>query len=295
MGVVVPFLNEERVLGEMLGSIAAQERPPDHLVLVDDGSTDGSIEMAMDFATRHTYVTVVRRSAQPAGPDRLTSASELIAFQSAVDEHGEHWDVVAKLDADLRLPPCALGELERRLQEDELLGIAGTFLSEEMRDGTIGRLHIGEGHVHGATKFYRRQCWDQIAPLPPILGWDTIDELRARMHGWVTQSFAISGGDPLHLRPRGTHDGLLRGYRRWGECAWAFGESSPFMALQAARYMGRPPMVRGGLNYALGWASAALGGNRRAEPELLAYARHERRLRLRRRVLASRRWRCRRK
>ena len=109
-----------------------------------------------------------------------------------------------------------MAELER----DERLGLAGSFLQEAGR-----RIRIGEGHVHGATKFFRRECWEDIAPVPPILGWDTIDESTARLRGWRTKSFAMPDGDPEHLRPRGTHDGLLRGYRRWGECSYALGES----------------------------------------------------------------------
>lgn len=271
LGVVVSFLNEERFLTELLESIAGQERPPDQLVLVDDGSSDGSYELAREFASHHAYAFAVQRPPQAGQRDRLARASELLAFQWAAHEHGREWDVVAKLDADLRLPPCMFSEMERRLDADERLGIAGTYLTEERPDGTAGRIRIGEGHVHGATKFYRRACWDGISPLPAILGWDTIDEVRARMRGWRTQSFALPGGDPVHLRPRGTHDGLLRGYRRWGECAWAFGEPPALVALQAARHMRQPPALRGGWHYALGWASAALRRNARAEPELRAY------------------------
>ena len=42
LAVVVSFLNESKYLPTLLDSIQAQSRPPDELVLVDDGSTDGS-------------------------------------------------------------------------------------------------------------------------------------------------------------------------------------------------------------------------------------------------------------
>ena len=95
--------------------------------------------------------------------------------------------------------------------------------------------------------------------MPPILGWDTIDESTARMRGWRTQSFAMPDGDPEHLRPRGTHDGLLRGYRRWGECSYALGESPLHVALYTLRQMATErPRVAGGASYAAGYAGAAL-------------------------------------
>ena len=289
LGVVIPFLNEERFLAELLESIAGQDRVPDQLVLLDDGSSDGSYELAREFAACHGYAIAVRRPRQTAQRDRLARASELLAFQWATHEHGRGWDVLAKVDADLRLPPCMFSEIERRLAGDERLGIAGSYLREERADGAAARIRIGEGHVHGATKFYRRACWDEISPLPAILGWDTIDEVRARMRGWRTQSFALPGGDPVHLRPRGTHDGLMRGYRRWGECAWAFGEPPVLVALQAARHMKEPPAVRGGWQYALGWAFAALRRSSRAEPELRAYVRRQQWRRVRGRLRLHRR------
>ncbi len=289
LGVVVPFLNEDQVLTELLESIAGQDRAPDQLILFDDGSSDGSYDLAREFAARHAYTIAVRRPPQAAQRDRLARASELLAFQWAAHEYGPAWDIVAKVDADLLPPPCMFSEMERRLDADERLGIAGTYLTEERLDGMAARIRIGEGHVHGATKFYRRACWDQISPLPAILGWDTIDEVRARMRGWRTQSFALPGGDPVHLRPRGTHDGLLRGYRRWGECAWAFGEPPVLVALQAARHMRDPPAVRGGGQYALGWASAALRRSARAEPDLRAYVRRQQWRRVRGRLRSRRR------
>ena len=49
-------------------------------------------------------------------------------------------------------------------------------------------------HVRGATKIYRRACWEAIGGLWRAPGWDTIDEVKANMLGWKTHSF----GD-LHL------------------------------------------------------------------------------------------------
>src|SRR5262245_12399794 len=51
--VLIPFLNEELHLGTLLDSIDAQARPPDRLLLVDDGSTDRSGEIALAFARTH--------------------------------------------------------------------------------------------------------------------------------------------------------------------------------------------------------------------------------------------------
>jgi glycosyltransferase involved in cell wall biosynthesis len=281
LAVCVPFLNEREYLPEFLASLAAQTRQPDRLLLVDDGSTDGSHDVAAEFAGGHDWATLLRRPPRSAERDRLATAKELEAFQWAVEQLDLEWDVIGKLDADLRLTPRTLETLLAELERDEQLGLAGSYLQE---NGS--RIRIGEGHVHGATKFFRRACFEQISPVPPILGWDTIDEFTARMRGWRTQSFAMPDGDPEHLRPRGTHDGLLRGYRRWGVCSYALGESPIHVALYTLRQMATErPRLAGGASYAAGYTGAALRRAPRADADVRASVRREQKQKLKARIL----------
>jgi biofilm PGA synthesis N-glycosyltransferase PgaC len=265
--------------------MAAQTRLPDRLVLVDDGSTDSSGEIAAEFARGREEVLVLCRPPGPRSRDRLAEADELKAFQWAVAQLDPNWDLVAKMDADLRLSPATLETIERAFASDPCLGMAGARLSETGPDGRMVRLVSRPEHVEGATKFYRRACWDDIAPLPPILGWDTLDEVRARMRGWRTASFSVPGGDPLHLRRMGGHGAILRSFRRWGVCSYGYGAHPLHVLLYGLRLMrSRRPRVIGGLNYLVGWALAALRRPPRAEPELRQVVRHDQLERIRRRA-----------
>jgi biofilm PGA synthesis N-glycosyltransferase PgaC len=272
---IVPFLNEARLLPELLGSLERQERAPDRLVLVDDGSTDGSAEVAATWAAGRDWATAVRLPARERAKDRLAAAAELRAFQWAADRVEEEWDLLVKLDADLRLSPDFFAAIEREMERDPSLGIAGAHLSALYPDGSIRREVVPPHHVRGASKFYRRACWEQIAPLPAILGWDTIDETRSRMHGWRTASFDVPSGDPIHLRPTGDHDGALRAFRRWGRCAYGYGAHPLWVLLGGVARTRRRPYVMGGLSYLAGWAGAALSAAPRMEPETRRFLRRE--------------------
>jgi biofilm PGA synthesis N-glycosyltransferase PgaC len=265
--------------------MAAQTRLPDRLVLVDDGSTDSSGEIAAEFARGREEVLVLCRPPGPRARDRLAEAGELKAFQWAVAQLDPNWDLVAKMDADLRLSPATLETIERAFASDPCLGMAGARLSETGPDGRMVRLVSRPEHVEGATKFYRRTCWDDIAPLPPILGWDTLDEVRARMRGWRTASFSVPGGDPLHLRRMGGHGAILRSFRRCGLCSYGYCTHPLHVHHYRLRLMrSRRPRVIGGLNYLVGWALAALRRPPRAEPELREVVRHDQLDRIRRRA-----------
>lgn len=281
LAVVVCFMDEAAHLPRLLASIAAQSQAPAQLLLVDDGSSDASPEIAAAFAEGRPAARVLRRPRKPPTRDRLAAAAELVAFEWAVAQLHEPWEVVVKLDGDLVLNSRLFESVCGRLAERPQLGITGPFLSIETPDGALRREQNPPEHVRGATKFYRRECYEQIRPVPPILGWDTIDEMRARREGWLTESFEVPGGDCIHLRPTGEYDGRLRSMRRKGRCAWGYRAHPLWVLLGAVRRMRDRPRLLGGANYLWGWISAALSRQPRAERSLGVLARQEGAARLR--------------
>jgi hypothetical protein len=282
IAVVVCFLDEEAHLPRFLASMAAQTRRPDRLLLVDDGSADASGLIARDFAARHGFATALHRPRRAAERDRLARAPELQAFQWGVDRLGPDYDVIAKVDADLALAPGLLAGLEDAFAADPELGLAGAVLHSAGPDGVLRPERVPSYHVRGATKFYRRACLEEISPIPAILGWDTIDEVHARRLGWATRSIDLPGPPTLHMRPPGAHDGIARGYRRWGECAWAYGAHPLNVLAGGVHRMRRRPYVLGGLQYIAGWSLAAARRLPRADAQVRAFCRAEQRDRARR-------------
>jgi hypothetical protein len=82
----------------------------------------------------------------------------------------------------------------------------------------------------------------------------------------------------------GARDGAIRAQRRWGACAYAYGEHPLYALVMGLRRLPERPRVVGGLSYVAGWALAALRRAPRAEPELRAYVRRAQLQRLRRRL-----------
>ena len=58
LSVIVPCRNAEPYLATCLNSLAAQTRPIDEVLLVEDGSTDGSAETLRRYAQRHSNFVV---------------------------------------------------------------------------------------------------------------------------------------------------------------------------------------------------------------------------------------------
>jgi glycosyltransferase involved in cell wall biosynthesis len=275
LAIVVSFLNEARFLPRLLESLERQTEPADQVLLVDDGSTDGSSAIAEAFAASREDFRVLRRPNRPSDNDRLVDAPELRAFMWGVARLKDDWDVVAKMDGDLQLAQSLCADVRREFKQDSRLGITGSCLIaiDDQQQAHLERNPTY--HVRGPNKFYLRECFSQITPMPYCLGWDTIDDLRARRAGWGTRSFRPTSGETIHLRPTGTHDGRLRAYRRWGECAWGYGAHPLWVLLGALRRATREPYVIAGANYLWGWLAAAARRRPRAEPDLIAFCRLE--------------------
>jgi biofilm PGA synthesis N-glycosyltransferase PgaC len=280
LAVVASFLDEERYLPTFLRSVESQDRLPDELVLVNDGSTDRSGSIAAEFASRHEFAHVVTGPHRPKERDRLARAAELAAFCGGAEQIDIAWDVVAKLDADLDLSPDFFAEIMRRFEEDPRLGVAGGYFSVQL-NGTLVRERCPPGHVRGGGKFYRRACFAELFPLPVHLGWDTADEVLARMHGWRVQTFTMPSRDQIHMRPTATQDGFLRGRRRDGVAAWGYGAGPLWVLIGTIRRSTARPVVISGLSYLFGWLMAGIRREPRPGRIQRGFMRAEHRARIR--------------
>ena len=94
---VIPVFNGERFLADSLDSVLAQTHPPSEIIVVDDGSTDGTPAIAARYSHAVLYSRQDRAGAAAARNRGITMASgQLVAFLDADDLWHEH-----KLDRQL--------------------------------------------------------------------------------------------------------------------------------------------------------------------------------------------------
>ena len=161
---------------------------------------------------------------------------------------------VGKLDADIELPPDYFQRLLDRFAVEVDLGIVGGSLLE---DHGRGWLPTGgpDHHVRGALKLYSRDCLEALGGgIEERLGWDTIDEVEARMRGYRTRT--LPEPTARHLRPVASRGGILRGRARLGRAAFILRYSPWWVAAKSARWRSRP-YVLGGAAYFWGYLRAA--------------------------------------
>jgi biofilm PGA synthesis N-glycosyltransferase PgaC len=257
--LISPVYNEADNLERTARSVASQSRPPDRWVVVDDGSSDGTLAAARRLERELDFMTVLEApQAAPPGTDNLALAREAHAFNVGLQHAGwQRYEFVGKLDGDVEIPSNWFEALIARFEADERLGLAGGRLTEFDRSGWKV-IPIPANHVHGAVKLFRRECLDAIGGIPERLAWDTIDETYARMRGFETRSYR----DLIarHHRPHGSADGRLRGRARHGECAWILHYGLLWVALRSVKVARVPPLGLSGAAFLFGYIRAALRG-----------------------------------
>lgn len=117
VSVLIPLYNHERFIGPALRSVFAQSLRPREVIIVDDGSTDGSRQIAADATSGHDNVVLWSQPNQGAHH----------AINSAV--HRATSDYVAILNSDDLYTPDRLAQCVGLLQADRGISAVCTALS----------------------------------------------------------------------------------------------------------------------------------------------------------------------
>lgn len=120
VSVIIPCYNAEPYLAQAIGSVLAQTRPPNELIVVDDGSTDDSLAVAESFGDR---IRVLSKRSGSASGTRNYGAS----FATG--------EALMFLDADDVLGPTVLEVLADRLEQHPRSIVACPWYRLELTDG----------------------------------------------------------------------------------------------------------------------------------------------------------------
>lgn len=280
--VVTPAHNESEHLTAVIAAMIGQTLLPDEWRIVDDDSSDATRDIALEAAVQYPWIhlSVLPEDGARAGVDGLAAGRSARAFAAGVRDSTIDWEFVAKVDADVELPPEYFAVLLERMLADERLGMAGGTLIEPDVDGQDRVIAVPQHHVPGAFSVYRRSCFEQIGGVREMLGWDTIDETLARMRGFHTRSYLDVVA--RHRRQTGAVAGVNRGRARHGVVAWITHYPLYFVLLRAAKLsLVRPRGVLGAA-FVWGYLSAALWRVPRVQDEgFRSYMRRD----IRRRVM----------
>jgi glycosyltransferase involved in cell wall biosynthesis len=278
--VVSPVKDEADHLEFTLRSVCEQSHRPVRWTIVDDGSSDGTRELAESWAEREPWISVLGPE-HATGGERARGGRVVRAFERGRATLNDPHEFVVKLDGDVELPPGYFAVVAATFARDRRAGIVGGRVLVRGRSGWEPE-RVGRHTVHGAIKAYRVSCLEDFGGLRASMGWDGIDEYGAKARGWKV--IPLPELLVLHHARRGSK-------QRWWDARLEEGRGARYMgylpAFVVARsgyrmVVERPPLL-GGLALLAGWGAATLSGAPRVDdPEAIEALRREQRGRLRR-------------
>jgi poly-beta-1,6-N-acetyl-D-glucosamine synthase len=251
--VITPVRDEEEHIRSTIQSMVQQTVLPQEWVIVDDGSKDGTGGIIDDYASRYPWIRAVHR--QDRG-FRKAGGGVVDAFNDGYRALTcKDWDFIAKFDGDLAFEPDYFEKCFDEFYRDEKLGVGGGVICYIV-DGKEQIEEAPAFHVRGATKIYRKACWDGIGGFLAAPGWDTMDEVKANSLGWTTRSFPQL--HLLHHRSTGSADGMWPSLVKYGRANYICGYHPLFMLSKCIVRFFRKPYIIGSVGLMYGFISGYL-------------------------------------
>jgi glycosyltransferase involved in cell wall biosynthesis len=212
VSIVTPSFNQAQFLEATLRSVLEQDYPRLEYIVIDGGSTDGSLEIIQRYA------------------DRLASwISEQDKGQTDAVNKGlglAHGEILAWLNSDDTYLPGAVSEAVRFLLAHPEVGMAygkAFYIDEEgrvvahypaARTDHKG-LRRGVTKIPQQTMFFRSLLWRMVGPLDPTFFYAMDYDLWIRLS--AVSPIAFHPVPMANFRLHGTSKSLTAAYRCWPE------------------------------------------------------------------------------
>jgi glycosyltransferase involved in cell wall biosynthesis len=234
VSVISTVLNEQASIERLLESLEAQTRPPDEVVLVDGGSTDGTLATASAWAASERLPLRVLRK-----PGASISEGRNAAIAAATG------DVIAAVDAGVQLERQWLEALVAPFEAGEafVAVVSGWFVADpqtvfETAMGATVLPHVREIKPEtflpsSRSVAFRKVAWEAVHGYPEWLDYceDLVFDFRLRdLYG----PFPFVPEARVRFRPRGSWRAFFKQYYRY---ARGDGKADLWRKRHAVRYL----------------------------------------------------------
>jgi glycosyltransferase involved in cell wall biosynthesis len=179
IGAFIPARNEEKYLAKTLESLVAQDLKPDKIILVNDGSSDQTKSIAIEYGCE--VIDLDNDKVEGQGGPKMTKLHQL-----ALSSFEDDFDYILQLDADHIIPNNYISYLVSEMEKNPKIVIGGCLI-----DGVKSKEPMGTGRL------VRFDFHKQIGINRKVkYGLDTYPLLKARQLGYEYKIFEIDSKMP---------------------------------------------------------------------------------------------------
>lgn len=248
--IITPVKDEEEYIEFTIRSVINQTIRPSQWIIVDDGSVDGTRKIVDRYTRHYSWIKGVYGGDE--GPRKPGERHIKAFYRGYGNLDFTNWQFVGKLDGDLSFESDYFERCLANFKKDQRLGIGGGVILNVVGESLIPEKHP-LFHVRGATKIYRRECWEAIGGLIMVPSYDTLDEVKANMLGYQTRSFPDL--KVLHHRYTGKAYGMWGSSVKNGLGDYVSGYHPLFMIAKCMKRFVQKPYVVDALGLLYGYIS----------------------------------------
>ncbi len=178
VSIITPSYNQGRFLQETIQSVLLQDYPNLEYLIVDGGSTDGSVEIIQRYASQLTWWVSEPDQGQTDAINKgfAHAKGEILAWINSDDTYlpGAVSEAVTFLIAH---PEVALVYADANLIDDQG-SVLGRFPAKQT---SLTKLLRGSVHIPQQTTFFWARLWRQVGPLDPTFQFAMDYDLWVRL------------------------------------------------------------------------------------------------------------------
>lgn len=253
----MPVKDEEKILRDVIESVINQTVKPLFWLIVDDGSTDNSIEIIQNFGSKYNWIKSIHLP--PHERDIIFHVSYV--YKNGFDfiikyckENKINYSFIASIDADTILEPEYFEKILHEFEINGKLGIASGGLYHEI-DGELKLSTKMENFPSGTGRVWSKKCFFDTGGFSLEPSADSISNVKATLRGWDIKRF--NEVRMIEKRLTSSAEGLWIGYKCNGHMAYYLNKNPILVLLNVFQYTLRKPHYTG-ISFLLGYITACV-------------------------------------
>jgi len=268
--LITPCKNEEESLPKLAESIINQTIKPKLWVIVDDGSTDRTVDIINNLINRHTWIKNIRLKEGHRDLGIHVSYVCREGFNFAIDYSerlGNPFEYIGLIDADIILEKEYFEKLIYEFEKNCNLGIASG------RGANIIGKRIVEDKQRddlptGGARLWRKRCFNETGGYLLTKSPDSVSNVKAKLKGWDTMQF--NHIKFVSTRGHASAEGYYKGYKQFGANNYFIGYIPAHALLKGLKLLlGKPHYT--GFAYLHGYFSNLILRNKRIDDDEVRY------------------------